>query len=45
MLLSKLAGYVHALGGDLELIARFPDTDVRITQFDTDDETPTAANG
>ena len=45
VLLSKLAGYVHALGGDLELIARFPDTDVRITQFDTDDETPTAANG
>ncbi len=45
VLLSKLAGYVHALGGDLELIARFPDTDVRITQFDTEDETPTAANG
>lgn len=45
VLLSRLAGYVHALGGDLELIARFPDTDVRITQFDTDDETPTAASG
>lgn len=45
VLLSKLAGYVHALGGDLELIARFPDSDVRITQFDTEDETPTAANG
>ena len=44
VLLSKLAGYVHALGGDLELIARFPDADVRITQFDTEDETLTAAN-
>ena len=34
VLLSKLAGYIRALGGELELIARFPDTDVRITQFD-----------
>ena len=24
---------IHALGGDLELIVRFPDADVRITQF------------
>lgn len=37
VLLSKLAAYVHALGGELELIARFPDADVRITQFDSDD--------
>lgn len=44
-LISKLAGYVHALGGELELIARFPDVEVRITQFDAEDETPTAANG
>ena len=44
MLLSKLAGYVHALGGELELIARFPDTNVRITQFDSEDETLAAAN-
>jgi hypothetical protein len=29
---------VRALGGDLELVARFPDSDVRITQFDQDDE-------
>jgi hypothetical protein len=34
VLLSKLAAYVRALGGELELIARFPDADVRITQFD-----------
>jgi transcriptional regulator with XRE-family HTH domain len=45
VLLSKLAAYVQALGGELELIARFPDADVRITQFDIDDETLTAANG
>ncbi len=44
VLLSKLAGYVHALGGELELIARFPDTNVRITQFDTDDEAPAATH-
>jgi transcriptional regulator with XRE-family HTH domain len=42
VLLSKLAEYVHALGGDLELVARFPDADIRITQFDPDDEQPTA---
>lgn len=35
MLISKLAAYVNALGGSLELVARFPDqADVRITQFD-----------
>jgi transcriptional regulator with XRE-family HTH domain len=45
VLISKLASYVHALGGELELIARFPDVQVRIAQFDAEDETPTAANG
>jgi DNA-binding XRE family transcriptional regulator len=39
VLLSKLASYVHALGGELQLIARFPDADVRITQFETDEKT------
>jgi transcriptional regulator with XRE-family HTH domain len=34
-LLSKLAEYIAALGGRLELIARFPDADVRITQFES----------
>lgn len=43
ILLSKLARYVRALGGDLELVARFPDSDIRITQFDDNDE-ETAAN-
>jgi len=43
-LLSKLAEYIHALGGELELIARFPDADVRITQFDPE-ETDAPANG
>jgi ABC-type transporter Mla subunit MlaD len=33
MLLSSLAEYVRVLGGRLELIARFPDQDIRITQF------------
>lgn len=43
-LLSKLAEYIHALGGELELIARFPDADVRITQFEPED-TDASANG
>ena len=37
VLLSKLASYVHALGGELQLIARFPDADVRITQFEAEE--------
>jgi transcriptional regulator with XRE-family HTH domain len=44
VLLSKLAEYIHALGGNLELIARFPDAEVRITQFDSE-KTRTAADG
>jgi len=43
VLLSKLAGYIRALGGELELIARFPDADVRITQFDVPEEGRAAA--
>jgi transcriptional regulator with XRE-family HTH domain len=34
MLLSRLYAYVKALGGDLEIRAKFPDQEVRITQFD-----------
>jgi transcriptional regulator with XRE-family HTH domain len=34
VLLSKLAEYIRALGGRLELVARFPRADVRITQFE-----------
>lgn len=44
VLLSKLAEYIHALGGDLELIARFPDAEVRITQLDPE-KTRAEANG
>ena len=44
ILLSRAAKYVRALGGDLELVAHFPDADVRITQFDGNDE-QTAAKG
>ncbi len=36
VLLSKLAEYIRALGGDLELIARFPEGEVRITHFDVE---------
>ena len=40
VLLSKLAEYIHELGGELELIARFPDADVRITQLNSEMERP-----
>jgi hypothetical protein len=33
MYVSSLRSYIQALGGDLEIIARFPDGAVRITQF------------
>ncbi len=34
MYLSTLRGLIRAMGGDLEIIARFPDSEpVRITQF------------
>jgi DNA-binding XRE family transcriptional regulator len=32
--LSTLAGYVEALGGELEIRAVFPDREMRITQFE-----------
>jgi predicted transcriptional regulator len=35
MYLSTLRGYIEAMGGALEIIARFPDGTVRITQFET----------
>ncbi len=34
MYLSTLRGYIEAMGGKLEIIARFPDQAVRITQFE-----------
>jgi hypothetical protein len=34
MYVSALRTYVEALGGELEIVARFPDGAVRITQFE-----------
>jgi predicted transcriptional regulator len=34
MYLSTLRGYIEAMGGTLEIIARFPGRAVRITQFE-----------
>lgn len=34
MLLSRLYAYVKAVGGNLEIHAKFPGQDVRITQFE-----------
>ena len=33
MYVSTLRGYIEALGGELEITARFPDGTVRITRF------------
>ena len=33
MYISTQRGYVEAMGGELEIVARFPDGDVRIDQF------------
>lgn len=33
MYISTLRRYVEAMGGTLDIVARFPDGDVRITQF------------
>jgi transcriptional regulator with XRE-family HTH domain len=33
MLLSNLYAYVKALGGEVEILAKFPSQEVRITQF------------
>lgn len=32
--LSTLRSYIEAMGGELEIIARFPDGEVRVTQFE-----------
>jgi predicted transcriptional regulator len=34
MYLSTLRGFIEAMGGTLEIVARFPDQTVRITQFE-----------
>lgn len=33
--LSTLKKYIEAAGGQLEIVAHFPDSDVRITQFES----------
>jgi DNA-binding XRE family transcriptional regulator len=35
MYLSTLRNYIEAMGGKLEIVARFPNKAVRITQFET----------
>jgi transcriptional regulator with XRE-family HTH domain len=35
MYLSTLRGFIEAMGGKLEIVARFPNQAVRITQFET----------
>lgn len=34
MYISTLRSFIRAMGGDLEIIARFPDGEVRINQFE-----------
>ena len=38
--LSTLRSYIEAMGGELEIIARFPDGAVRVNQFKDVDEAP-----
>lgn len=33
MYISTLRGYIQAMGGDLEIVARFPDGEVKISNF------------
>ncbi|ODT97514.1 MAG: hypothetical protein ABS79_07460 [Planctomycetes bacterium SCN 63-9] len=41
MYLSTLRSYIEAMGGELEIIARFPQNSVRISQFEMlDSESP-----
>lgn len=37
---STLRSYIRAMGGELEIVARFPDGAVRISQFEEIDPTP-----
>ncbi len=41
MYLSTLRSHIEAMGGELEIVARFPDKSVRINQFESLDEKPT----
>ena len=42
MYISTLRGFVKAMGGDLEIVARFPEGSVRIRQFEDLDTATTA---
>lgn len=41
MYISTLRTYVEAMGGELEITAKFPDGTVKIKQFETAEEGPT----
>ena len=43
MYVSTLRRFIEAMGGELEIIARFPDGDVRVTNFADDASQDTAA--
>jgi len=45
MYLSTLRRFIAAIGGELEIVARFPDGAVRITQFEDADENVPRARG
>ncbi len=42
MYVSSLRSYIEAMGGELEIVARFPDGAVRIRQFEEIGRDPTA---
>ncbi len=43
MYISTLRDYIHAMGGELEIVARFPDGAVKIKNFADHDAPPEAA--
>ena len=45
MYISTLRDYIRAMGGDLEIVARFPDGTVRINNFADHDAPPKATGG
>ena len=44
MYLSTLRNHIRAMGGELDIIARFPDGEVRIQNFAEPDEEPLASS-
>ena len=41
MYLSTLRGHIEAMGGELEIVARFPDGSVKISNFSDIENSPT----